>query len=369
MTVDGENAQPVLITGGAGFIGSNLAHRLLSAGRQVVVLDNLARAGARANVAWLRERHGARWELIEGDVRDPRAVRRAVAGCGAVVHLAAQVAVTTSLTDPVTDFDVNARGTVNLLEALRALATPPPLLFTSTNKVYGALGSISVSCEEGRWAPTDPRLRQLGIDEAQPLDFHSPYGCSKGAADQYVLDFARVYGLPAVVFRMSCIYGPRQHGNADQGWVAHFARSAREHEVVTIQGDGRQVRDTLFVDDLIDAMLAAFRHLPAVRGRAFNIGGGVQNTLTLLELVALLEEQEGLRLPIAFGPWRPADQRYYVSDVRAFRGATGWVPRISVREGVRRLCQSMDGAPPRAPARADGARLASPHLTIVRAGS
>src|SRR5207253_11518274 len=177
-------------------------------------------------------------------------------------------AVTTSLTDPITDFDVNARGTLNLLEALRALPTPPPLLFTSTNKVYGALGDLSVSCEEGRWAPTEVRVREVGIDESQPLDFHSPYGCSKGAADQYVLDFARVYGLPAVVFRMSCIYGTRQCGTAAQGWVAHFARSALEHAPVTIQGDGRQVRDTLFVDDLVDAMLAAFRHLPAARGRA-----------------------------------------------------------------------------------------------------
>jgi CDP-paratose 2-epimerase len=332
---------PVLITGGAGFIGANLANRLLDEGHAVILFDNLSRAGVTHNLSWLRERHprpGA-LEVVEGDIRDARLVKQVADGCGAVVHLAAQVAVTTSLVDPLGDFDVNARGTLNLLEALRAQKQPPPLLYTSTNKVYGPLEHVKVSCIGPRWAPDDLRLRRLGIDESQPLDFHSPYGCSKGAADQYVLDYARVYGLPAIVFRMSCIYGPHQCGNADQGWVAHFVRSALAGRPLTVYGDGKQVRDTLFVDDLVDAMSAAFAQISSIGGRAYNIGGGVEHTMTLLELLDLLSEVEGLRPEVTFAPWRPADQRYYVSDTRAFQQATGWTPRITVRQGVKRLCE------------------------------
>jgi CDP-paratose 2-epimerase len=360
---------PILVTGGAGFIGANLADRLLREGHSVLVLDNLSRAGVRDNLVWLRGRYPEQLEFIEGDVRDPRVVNEAVNGCGAVIHLAAQVAVTTSLTDPIGDFEVNARGTLNLLEALRTAKRPPPLLYTSTNKVYGPLDHVTVSCMGSRWAPDDLRVRRVGIDETQPLDFHSPYGCSKGAADQYVLDYARIYGLPAVVFRMSCIYGPRQCGTADQGWVAHFARSALERRPLTIFGDGKQVRDTLFVEDLVEAMAAAFAHMPRVRGRAFNIGGGVEHTLTLLELIDLLGELEGVRPTVTFAPWRPADQRYYVSDVRAFQTATGWAPRTSVREGVRRLyeaCREVQ-APGGAAATFDGRGTA--RWAAVRGGS
>jgi len=360
---------PVLITGGAGFIGVNLADRLLGEGHAVVVLDNLSRAGVVENLAWLQARHPhpQALEVIQGDVRDARVVRAAVDGCGAVVHLAAQVAVTTSLVDPIGDFDVNARGTLNLLEALRAQSQPPPLLYTSTNKVYGPLDHVTVSCVGSRWAPDDLRLRRVGIDESQPLDFHSPYGCSKGAADQYVLDYARVYDLPAIVFRMSCIYGNHQCGNADQGWIAHFVRSALERRPLVVYGDGKQVRDTLFVDDLVDAMSAAFAQMSTIGGRAYNIGGGVEHTLTLLELLDLLGELEGVRPEVTFAPWRPADQRYYVSDTRKFQKAAGWAPRIGVKEGVERLCQAFHatlggasrGAEPRGDHRWTAARIGS----------
>jgi CDP-paratose 2-epimerase len=331
--------RPVLITGGAGFIGANVADRLLTAGQPVIVLDSLARAGVTENVAWLRGRHGARMHLEVGDVRDAGTVGPLVARSGAVIHLAAQVAVTTSLDDPREDFDVNAAGTLTVLEAVRATRSPPPLLYTSTNKVYGPLTRVRLARVGERYLPDSADMRARGIAEDQPLDFHSPYGCSKGAADQYVLDYARVYGLSTVVFRMSCIYGPLQKGNEDQGWVAHFARQALQRQMVTIYGDGRQVRDALFVGDLVDAMVAAFANMPAIRGRVFNIGGGVANTMTPGELMELLANVHGVSTSVRFAPWRPADQRYYVSDTGAFAAATGWAPRVGVDEGVRRLCQ------------------------------
>jgi CDP-paratose 2-epimerase len=334
-----DSKQPVLITGGAGFIGTNVASRLLAEGRAVLLLDDLSRVGVETNAAWLRTRHGAACELVRGDIGDVRLVRSLVRQCCAVVHLAAQVAVTTSLTDPITDFETNAFGTLNLLEALRA--TPRPILYTSTNKVYGPLADVAVSRIGNRYAPAAPHTRQHGIDESHPLDFHSPYGCSKGAADQYVLDYARIYELPAVVFRMSCIYGAHQCGNEDQGWVAHFARRFIEGRPLTIFGDGMQVRDGLYVDDLVDAMMAAFASMPKVRGRAFNIGGGVNNTVTLLELIELLKELHGAAPPLEFARARPADQRYYVSDCRLFGSLTGWRPSITIRDGVGRLYEDL----------------------------
>jgi len=332
-------AHPVLLTGGAGFIGSNVADRLLGQGQPVILLDDLSRKGVGENVAWLRAHHGAACELLRGDVRDERLVRAAVRRSGAVIHLAAQVAVTTSLSDPISDFDTNAYGTLTLLEALRA--TPRPLLYTSTNKVYGPLSGVPLVRGAGRWEPEDPALRAHGIDEEHPLDFHSPYGCSKGAADQYVLDYARIYDLPAVVFRMSCIYGLHQCGSEDQGWVAHFARSFQERRPLTIFGDGMQVRDGLWAEDLVEAMLLAFAAMPDAGGHAFNIGGGVANTVTLLELIELLKEQHGDAPAIEVRPARPADQRWYVSDTRRFRALTGWTPRVSIQEGVARLCDDL----------------------------
>ncbi len=332
----GSNMAPALITGGAGFIGTNLAHRLLSAGRPVRVLDNLAREGVQRNVAWLRARHGERLAVEIADVRDDAAVRRAVADVGQVYHFAAQVAVTRSLHEPVEDFEVNARGTLHVLEALRQRPDPPPLLFTSTNKVYGRLEELGLRGFATRYRPVDPGVGRDGIAEQQ-LAFHSPYGCSKGAADQYVLDYARSYGLPAIVFRMSCIYGPHQCGCEDQGWVAHFLRTAMSDERLTVYGDGRQVRDVLFVDDLVEAMALAMRHVNRTAGRAFNVGGGPSNTLSLLELIEMIGRLKGAPPAVAFDAWRPGDQRYYVSDIRRFQERTGWRPRVSVREGVARL--------------------------------
>ena len=329
-------SRSALITGGAGFVGTNLAARLLERGERVLVYDNLARPGVERNLAWLQERYGERVEVCLEDLRDQPALRRAAGRAGSVFHLAAQVAVTTSLDDPGLDFDVNVRGTFQLLEALRSLPDPPPLLFTSTNKVYGALEDLALTRGERRYAFEEEDARR-GVSEERALDFHTPYGCSKGAADQYVLDYARCFGLRAVVFRMSCIYGPHQMGTEDQGWVAHLVRLALRGEPIQIYGDGRQVRDLLFVDDLVEAMLRARERATELAGRPFNVGGGPLNTCSLLELVDLIAELEGRRPEVSFGPWRPGDQACYVSDIRRISRATGWRPRVGVREGVARL--------------------------------
>jgi CDP-paratose 2-epimerase len=326
-----------LITGGAGFLGTNMADRLLRDGGRVVVLDDLSRPGVAGNLRWLESTHGERLSVEVGDVRDPTVVGRAVGGVDRVFHFAAQVAVTTSVSDPLGDFGVNVQGTLNLLEALRALGDPPPLLFTSTNKVYGALEDIPIERRGDRYEPADPELRRHGIGEARGLDFCSPYGCSKGAADQYVLDYGKTYGLPTVAFRMSCIYGPHQCGNEDQGWVAHFLMQAMAGRPITLYGDGRQVRDVLFVDDLLDAMLLATSRIDELGGRAYNMGGGPASTISLLELLALVEELEGAAPDVGFGPWRVGDQRWYVSDTRRFAEVTGWSPTVPAAEGVRRL--------------------------------
>ncbi|ABS27412.1 SDR family NAD(P)-dependent oxidoreductase [Anaeromyxobacter sp. Fw109-5] len=327
----------VLITGGAGFIGSNLADRLARAGERVLLLDDLSRPGVARNLAWLQAEHGDRIDLERADVRDAAAVARAAREATSVFHLAAQVAVTTSLEDPVGDFEVNARGTLNVLEAVRGRSEPPPLLFTSTNKVYGALEDLALVRNGDRYGPPAGSPYARGVSEARPVEFHSPYGCSKGAADQYVLEWARTFGVPAVVFRMSCIYGPHQHGNEDQGWVAHLLRAALRGDTVTIYGDGRQVRDVLFVEDLVDAFLLARGGARKLAGEAFNVGGGPDHTLSLLELVDLIEALDGERPKVTFSGWRVADQRWYVSDTSKLRAVTGWAPRVPVAEGIGRL--------------------------------
>jgi CDP-paratose 2-epimerase len=326
----------VLVAGGAGFVGANLAHRLMSSGTRVRILDNLSRPGVERNLAWLAASHGPLLDPVLGDVRDATLVERAVRGASAVFQCAAQVAVTTSLVDPIHDFEVNARGTLNLLEAARRQDPPPFVLFTSTNKVYGALEDVALVDVGARYVPVDPGLRR-GVSEARNLAFHSPYGCSKGAAEQYVLDWSHTYGVPATVFRMSCIYGPRQFGTEDQGWVAHFLIQARQGRPITLYGDGKQVRDVLFVEDLLDAFLLAREHAREASGRAFNLGGGPGNTVSLLELLELVAELRGARPRVSFEDWRVADQRWYVSDPSAFRALTGWSPRTGVQEGVRRL--------------------------------
>ena len=327
-----------LVTGGAGFIATNVVDRLLTTSdRRVRVFDNLSRAGVEENLRWVRQRHGDRVEFVRGDVRDEAALRRAVRGADQVFHFAAQVAVTTSLTDPFLDFDVNARGTLNLLEAVRELDRPPSLLFTSTNKVYGDLYDVPLTRTRTRYEPTDSRLRERGIGETRALDFHSPYGCSKGAAEQYVLDYARTFGIPATVFRMSCIYGPHQFGTEDQGWVAHFLIQSLRRRRLTLYGDGLQVRDILFVADLVDAMLLAHEQIEETAGEAYNLGGGPTNTISLLELLDCIHEITGERPAFDVEPWRPADQRYYVSDTAKFGEQTGWRPRVSARHGIERL--------------------------------
>ncbi len=327
-----------LITGGAGFIGSNLADALASDGWVVWIFDLLARPGVERNLTWLQERHGGRVRFIRGDVRDFPAVAEAVRQAEVVFHLAAQVAVTTSLIDPRTDFEINALGTLNVLEAARQARHRPIVLYTSTNKVYGAMEEVPVVEEATRYRYAD---RPFGIDERQPLDFHSPYGCSKGAADQYVRDYARIYGLPTVVFRMSCIYGPRQFGTEDQGWVAHFVISAMTGRPITIYGDGKQVRDLLFVTDLVAAMRAAVERIDRTAGQVYNIGGGPEHTLSVWhEFAPLLAEILGRPLdPPAFGSWRPGDQKVYVSDIRKAMRDLDWRPQVGVREGLTRLAE------------------------------
>ncbi len=356
------DAPPVLITGGAGFIGTNLAHRLAMSGQRVLIFDNLSRAGVERNLAWLRQNHSERITVRIGDVRDREALTAAMHGASRVFHLAAQVAVTTSLADPVADFLINTAGTLNVLEALRGAPAPTPLVFTSTNKVYGAIEDLPLERRARRYALRQLGEEAIGIDERRPLDFRSPYGCSKGSADQYVLDYARSYGLPAVVFRMSCIYGPHQCGNEDQGWVAHFLLRALMGEPITIYGDGRQVRDILYVEDLVDAFLLASENMGCLAGQAFNIGGGAENTMSLIELIGRIGELDGRMPDVRYGAWRNGDQLYYVSDIGKFSRAAGWWPRVSAAEGVARLyawlAQERGARPaPTAAARHEVARL------------
>jgi CDP-paratose 2-epimerase len=340
----GTSKRPVVITGGAGFIGTNLASRLLSQGQNVLLYDNLSRPGVERNLRWLQQTYGNRVEVEVADVRNAYTLRRALRNASGVFHFAAQVAVTTSLSNPAHDFEVNALGTLNLLEALRNLDHPVPVVFTSTNKVYGGLDDIELTCTDGAYRPVDLQLQEAGVSEARPLDLHSPYGCSKGSADQYVIDYARTFGIPAVVFRMSCIYGPHQMGTEDQGWVAHFLIRALDNQPITIYGDGLQVRDVLFVEDLIDAFELARSNIETLSGQAFNMGGGPQNTLSLLKLLDFIEQLHGSRPKHSFEVWRPGDQRYYVSNTEKFHQATGWAPKVDPRAGVERLYKWLKAA-------------------------
>ncbi|MEJ2744961.1 MAG: SDR family NAD(P)-dependent oxidoreductase [bacterium] len=324
----------VLVTGGAGFIGSNLVADLVERGREVVVYDNLSRKGTSANLEWLKKTLRDRIEFIEADVCDFDSLRRAASGVRTIYHLAAQVAVTTSVIDPRTDFQSNAIGAFNVLEAARLSAERPVLVFTSTNKVYGGMEDIRVEEDETRYRFAE---RVDGVSEERPLDFHSPYGCSKGAADQYVRDYARIYGLPTLVFRMSCIYGPRQFGNEDQGWVAHFLISGLKGRPLTVYGNGKQVRDILYVGDLLSAFHAAVERIETVRGSIYNIGGGKDNTLSLLELLELMKGKYDYRVSPSFADRRPGDQPIYVSDIRKARRELGWEPAVGSSEGVDML--------------------------------
>lgn len=327
-----------LVTGGAGFIGSNYVSRLLKRGEKVTVFDNLSRKGAAANLAWLREKYGANsFQLIQADVRDTKAIEEAAADADVIVHLAAQVAVTTSVTHPREDFEINALGTFNVLEAARASGRKPIFLFASTNKVYGGMDDVEVVEQATRYMYKD---LPLGCPESQPLDFHSPYGCSKGTGDQYVRDYARIYNLPTVVFRQSCIYGPRQFGVEDQGWVAWFIIAAVNQRPITIYGDGKQVRDVLFVEDLLDGYDLAVNNIQTAAGKVYNMGGGVVNTISIwTEFRPILEKVIGQNIPTSQGDWRPGDQKVFIADIRKAETELGWRPRVSVEEGVERLVE------------------------------
>ena len=324
----------VLITGGAGFVGCNAARFFGARNWNVTVLDNLSRQGTDQNMTWLRE--GTAFDFEQVDVRDRAGVERVISEgrYDAVIHLAAQVAVTTSVVDPRLDFGVNALGTFNILEALRQYSKDTVLVFASTNKVYGKIASAGSELQGNRYAYTD---RPHGINESEPLDFLSPYGCSKGAADQYVLDYARIYGIPATSFRQSCIYGTRQFGVEDQGWVAWFAIASLLGRDITIFGDGKQVRDVLHVEDLLRAYDAAIRSPEKIAGQAFNIGGGPKHIMSLIDLIDILEKKLGRKIPLKWDDWRPGDQRVYISDIRKLEDTLGWKPEISVDKGVLQL--------------------------------
>ncbi len=326
----------ILITGGAGFIGVNSAHAFATKGWEVTILDNFSRKGADSNVDWLRSQRQV--AVIRSDIRDAAAVDSAMSKTAfdAVLHLAAQVAVTTSVVEPRADFEVNALGTFNVLDALRRLRPKAHLIYASTNKVYGRMEHVGVAERSGRYEYKD---LPGGVSETELLDFHSPYGCSKGAADQYTIDFGRIYGLRTTTFRQSCIYGPRQFGVEDQGWVAWFIIATVLGKPLTIYGDGKQIRDLLHVEDLVSAYEAALSNPDKASGQAFNIGGGPDKTLSLLELVAMLRSLLQRDIPLRFDDWRPGDQPVFVCDIRKAAGSMGWKPTIGVSDGVARLLQ------------------------------
>lgn len=325
-----------LVTGGAGFIGSNYVHRLLKRGEKVTIYDNFSRGGAPRNLEWLKAEFGEKaFEVVVGDVRDAARIAEAAKMSDVIVHLAGQVAVTTSVTHPRDDFEANALGTFNVVEAARASGRQPIVIYASTNKVYGGMEEVELFEEPTRW-----RYKDLirGCPETQPLDFHSPYGCSKGTGDQYVRDYARIYDLPTVVFRQSCIYGPRQFGIEDQGWVAWFIIAAVMGRNITIYGDGKQVRDILHVHDLIQAYDLAVEKIDVARGQVYNLGGGPSNVMSIWsEFGPRLEALLGKKIEVGRGDWRPGDQRVFYADVSKAKNELGWEPTISVEQGVNML--------------------------------
>jgi CDP-paratose 2-epimerase len=297
----------------------------------------MTRRGAQENACWLKSRWRDRVHVFTADIRDEGVVSSLIADCRAVLHLAGQVAVTTSVDDPLGDFSINAAGTVHLLEWVRRRNPSAALIFASTNKVYGEVTRAPELTRSGfRYEPIAAE-RARGIAENAPLDLYSPYGCSKGAADQYVHDYARVFGLRTVVLRMSCIYGPRQFGTEDQGWLAHFVIKALRDEPITIYGDGYQVRDALFIDDAVNAWLAALDNVEHISGRVFNLGGGPENATSLLEAIGCIGELQGRQPRLNFAEWRPGDQPWYVSDIRAISAALGWTPQVKLHDGLRAL--------------------------------
>src|SRR5258706_9065173 len=325
-----------LITGGGGFIGSNYVHRLLARGEKVTIYDNFSRAGAPRNLEWLKQSFGEQGlDVVAGDVRDANRIAEAAKSADVIVHLAGQVDVTTSVTNPRDDFEINALGTFNMLEAARLSGRKPIVLYASTNKVYGGMDDVEVVEDKTRWHYKD---LTYGAPESQPLDFHSPYGCSKGTGDQYVRDYYRIFGLPTVVLRQSCIYGPRQFGIEDQGWLAWMIIAAVTGRQITIYGDGKQVRDVLHVEDLLDAYDAAIANIEVAKGQVYNMGGGVGNVLAVwAEFGPMIEKLLGKKVEVAHSDWRPGDQRVFYADYRKAERELSWKPKISLEEGIDQL--------------------------------
>ncbi len=330
-------SKPVAVIGGCGFIGSNLADSLLSEGQDVIVVDNLSRPGVDQNLGWLTANHGDKLHPVLVDIRDMPSIEPVLADVSAVFHFAAQTAVTTSLVQPFDDFEINARGTLNVLESVRRAGGNAPVVFASTNKVYGDLGDMKMTSSDGRYVPVDELARARGVSEDRKLDFCTPYGCSKGVADQYVLDYAKSFGLRTAVLRMSCIYGPRQFGTEDQGWVAHFLIRALEGKPITIYGDGMQVRDVLHVRDAVGAYRSVLKEIDKVSGRAFNLGGGPGNAVSLNLVLGEIERLVGQPLEIDHKEWRAGDQLYFVADTTRIETEVNWKRRIGWRDGVRDL--------------------------------
>lgn len=323
-----------LVTGGAGFVGSNLVNRLLDEGNEVVLFDNRSRKGVAHNLEWLKSKKSNALSIILGDIRNPKAVESACKDVDSIYHTAAQVAVTTSVSNPREDFEINALGTFNVLEGARKSNTDPSLIFTSTNKVYGALDDLEIEEQKTRY---DFKTLKTGIPSERPIEPHTPYGCSKGAADSYCLDYHRIYGIKTTVFRMSCIYGTRQFGNVDQGWVVHFIITHLLSRPISIYGDGKQVRDILFIDDLVNAFQLATKNISKTKGQAYAIGGGPKFTISLLELVDQIEKSKNKKFNLTFEDWRPSDQKVYYSDISKARKDFGWMPAVSPQSGIGRL--------------------------------
>ncbi len=325
----------ILITGGAGFIGVNLAYNLLrNKNNFVVIYDNLSRKGVENNLNWLLSFKFPNLKFVKGDIRDYKKLKEIVKNFDEIFHLAAQVAVTTSVENPLEDFEINALGTLYLLEAVRENCQEAKIVFSSTNKVYGELSHLKLKEGKKRYYLVEKRN---GIDESVNLDFHSPYGCSKGTADQYVRDFYRIYGIKTIVFRQSCIYGPQQFGNEDQGWVAHFVIKAILDEKINIYGDGKQVRDILEVSDLISAYKLAMKKINKTKGQIYNIGGGKENTFSLLELIGYLEKKLNKKISLDFYDWRPGDQKVFISNNKKLIKDTGWSIKTDKFKGVDKL--------------------------------
>lgn len=325
-----------LITGGAGFIGSNLADFLLSKGAEVIIYDNLSRKMVENNLKWLKANPSGKLKIIVDDVRNAKGLNKAIKNVGTVFHLAAQVAVTDSVNNPIEDFEINALGALNVLEAVRKYNPQATVAFSSTNKVYGAMESLKYGKTKQRYTFSEKKFKN-GISESFPLDFHSPYGCSKGAADQYFHDYSRIYGLNTVVFRQSCIYGNRQFGNEDQGWVMHFLKKFLQGKEINIYGDGKQVRDVLYIDDLISAYMAAIGQIDKIKGSIFNIGGGSKNTISLIELIEIFQKKFNNPARYSFSDWRPGDQKIFYANIEKAYKDIAWEPKINIIDGIDKL--------------------------------